>query len=565
MTAKKNIPVIVHGNPNSSSGVSTIAFHNAPSFKIKDVTYAGFSNCSYFFTIRSDQHEVVYSLVKNHVSSYGATRGGTLVIAFSIERGYCLDGGLSPYDVLIALKNAFLEANMICKNPQHEEFSYNQSVDEKALENVVRQYSLIPCSKPYMIMSENGPKAYIECSEDNIKKLLFDINYPEFEEFSEIIIATSAKNSPYTPLNNIKIPRPKKYMLVEDGVKKRYYSDVHEKIIVSSKEDSLCYDNKTEVFTIQELLDRRIISGINLQEENETIIVCTTGWAELKKKKIELRILPSMKGDTIYHLINVEVDGRKVDVTNNIITLVGSQIVMVANTNVSLTPNDLYDLSKYEFDSNYNTLTISLREKRPIGPTGGKRKENGPLAHIPSSPVVDVTLILPKKIFPDIKDEFGEYSTLEIEQLNKIKGKWDVIGFQTVDFRNKNQKEKEGHVYIPKNNVNDIFLRFETRDYIYTSKSYISIDKEKDSLSADDFKRKDVPLISERQKSFIKIVSSFLLGFMLGIGIVFDSIQKATILPNKASHIPQTVINNDTITKTNSQDIQDSQTAITPQ
>ena len=115
MALNKCIAVKICGNPDSNSGFTPIFLFNSPSFSIEDEFYVGFDNCSFFYTIRTTNTQTIYKLVKNNVRSYGASRAGSLVIAFSIPKGYALGNGYTPYDVLSKLKDTFLER---CMNPE---------------------------------------------------------------------------------------------------------------------------------------------------------------------------------------------------------------------------------------------------------------------------------------------------------------------------------------------------------------------------------------------------------------------------------------------------------------
>ena len=139
--ALNNISVKVCGNPDSNSGFIPLLLFNSPSFTVEDQFYVGFDNCSYFFSVKVETNQTVYKLIKNNVKSYGASRAGSLVISFSIPKGYKLEGGYTPYDVLTQLKEEFLKRCMICKDPSNESYEYKTGrVDQHILDDIINKF-----------------------------------------------------------------------------------------------------------------------------------------------------------------------------------------------------------------------------------------------------------------------------------------------------------------------------------------------------------------------------------------------------------------------------------------
>lgn len=218
MAYNHNISVKVCGNPESSGGFGPILLLNNPSFVVEDQFYVGFDKNSFFFTITTYPTQTVYKLVKNNVRSSGAFRVGSLVIAISIPKNYKLEGGYTPYDVLCALKDEFLKKCMTCKDPVRETYEYNAGkIDGHVLDEVVSKFTLTCFRTPYRVMTPNGPVGYIEETEEKIKEFFQDINYPEFDKFKEVVVATTVHTTSYVPISNIQIPRPKKYEVIVDG------------------------------------------------------------------------------------------------------------------------------------------------------------------------------------------------------------------------------------------------------------------------------------------------------------------------------------------------------------
>lgn len=300
MAYNHNISVKVCGNPESSGGFGPILLLNNPSFVVEDQFYVGFDKNSFFFTITTYQTQTVYKLVKNNVRSSGAFRIGSLVIAISIPKNYKLEGGYTPYDVLCALKDEFLKKCMTCKDPVRETYEYNASkIDGHVLDEVVGKFTLTCFRTPDRVMTPNGPVGYIVETEEKIKELFQDINYPEFDKFKEVVVATTVHTTSYVLINNIQIPRPKKYEVIVDGKRKGFYSNLNEKIPVEChSKSSDYYDNLSREFSIQDLKDDNVShEGVVLDTGQERVIVNTKLWGTPKKKKVFLAISPEEDAD----------------------------------------------------------------------------------------------------------------------------------------------------------------------------------------------------------------------------------------------------------------------------
>lgn len=204
------IRIRVAGNPEGNSGFAQIINCNQPLFKpLSDTTYAGFSGNRYFFTIQTEQYQTVYKLIENDVRSFGSTRQGTLMIAFSVPRGYKLADGVSPYDVLIRLKDIFLEKNMRCKDEQADIHEFNKEIDEKVFEEVYKEYRLEISNTVYRQMNPNGPIARMKLSPEKTAELMRDVHYREFTTYSEVVVAENIDNQcKYDDLSSLPVPRP---------------------------------------------------------------------------------------------------------------------------------------------------------------------------------------------------------------------------------------------------------------------------------------------------------------------------------------------------------------------
>lgn len=437
MAYNHNISVKVCGNPESSGGFGPILLLNNPSFVVEDQFYVGFDKNSFFFTITTYQTQTVYKLVKNNVRSSGAFRVGSLVIAISIPKNYKLEGGYTPYDVLCALKDEFLKKCMTCKDPVRETYEYNAGkIDGHVLDEVVGKFTLTCFRTPDRVMSPNGPVGYIVETEEKIKELFQDINYPEFDKFKEVVVATDVHTTSYVPISNIQIPRPKKYDLFVDGQWKRSCSNLNEKIPVECPNKSpLYYEELSREFSIQDLIDRpEKHEGVVLDTVQERVVVNTDDWGKPKEKEVFLTISPEESKDYFIRnpqkllVILVSSNTRKeVKVFRQrllVITLSGNEIAALKKNdgiNVVTTERSIYKVKKCQLVEE-DELHVEVEPRE-----------------LPSPPPADELKV--KVIFPEDKD-LGGISYVDLQAKNCINNQ-DV--FSVSNLLLKRSSEKEGY------------------------------------------------------------------------------------------------------------------------
>lgn len=385
MAYNHNISVKVCGNPESSGGFGPILLLNNPSFVVEDQFYVGFDKNSFFFTITTQPTQTVYKLVKNNVRSSGAFRIGSLVIAISIPKNYKLEGGYTPYDVLCALKDEFLKKCMTCKDPVRETYEYNAGkIDGHVLDEVVGKFTLTRFRTPDRVMTPNGPVGYIVETEEKIKELFQDVNYPEFDKFKEVVVATAVHTTSYVPISNIQIPRPKKYDLFVDGQWKRSCSNLNEKIPVECPNKSpLYYEELSWEFSIQDLKDGVRHEGVVLDTVQERVDVNTYSWGKPKKKKVSLAIFPKEYEEYfISYPQELKVTlfssnsrtSKRVDVSQQglVITLEGNEIAALKYGGIQVATTQLskYVVKKQELVEDELRVKVAPRKRPSPVPVG---------------------------------------------------------------------------------------------------------------------------------------------------------------------------------------------------
>lgn len=540
MALNQYISVKVCGNPDSNSGFVPILLFNSPSFAVEDQFYVGFDNCSYFYTIKTTKSQTIFKLVKNNVRSYGAARAGSLVIAFSIPKNYKLDGGYSPYDVLGKLKSEFLKMCMTCKDSIRETYEYNSGrIDQHVLDEVSSEFTISPCPCPNREMNPNSPIGYLVRTDSEIEKLFHDINYPEFDNFSEVIVAESVNQTSYTPITNIQIPRPKSYSVFVDGRLHGSYTNPNESIIVPSTEPSEFYENKKVSFTIQNLLDKDLISasGIEFDEGAEMIKVSTKGWAIPKRRKIELHIVPKDYENYILthsHLISITWPYGEIKLDQDFsFTLIGEQIAEIKRNSIklSLKPNDRYKLVNYDIYGDELRATVSEIRPPVVQRTAGagqhryqQQEKVTDLQVIKTSPVYDVSILLGGKV------KFEESNEIDVK-LKTHPGRSNLtLATCRTKFRaiSKSNEAFEGHFYVPKELSHPyLYLYFQINDKSYITKQPLSFNNDKAVVEESDFVISNVEPFYKKRSFLIKLLIpliAILLGLIIGFAL-YDGIK----------------------------------------
>lgn len=527
--AINHISVKVSGNPDSNSGFVPILLFNKPSFAVDDQFYVGFDNCSYFYTIKTTKVQTIYKLVKNNVRSYGATRAGSLVIAFSVPKNYTIDGGKTPYDVLEELKNEFLKKCMTCKDPVRETYEFNPGrIDLHVLDEVASKFTISPQPSPDRVMNPTAPIGYIVKNDIEIKKLFHDINYPEFDKYSEVIVAETVNQTSYIPINNIQIPRLKNYAIYVDGVYQGAYTDVNQVLKVSSAKSQEYFNNRTIEFSIQKLKDGEIFPGFVLQEIKERIDISTKGWEIPKSRTIKIKIVPNEFEEYFFanrHLLKVTGTNGKIELNNNLsFTLEGEQIAEIKNRTIHLEieQNGKYRLSKENLAGDEFRVTVEeiKRQPNPNAPGAGQHrypKQDDTTGLQPSlnNPVYDVTISLKDK---EIFKESNEIDLkLKMRMLSDNSYK-TIASCRTVfnKAKPKSIEEYEGHFYVPKVSFTScLYLCFQVNGKDYITNEALATNNDKVLVKEKDFAVSKVkPLY--KKKELIILMISYIICLLVG-------------------------------------------------
>ena len=289
----KFISVKVSGNPAPNGGFGPLIMFNNPRFELKDVFYGGFESNSYYYSIRIEQSQVVYKIIKNNVRSHGAIRAGALSLAFSIPKGYKVNG-YKPYAVLMDLLYTFLKNCMTCRDEQADTYEFNDvRVPLDALDETAKKYTLTESESPWRTMSDDAGIGCIQADEIQIEQLINDVQYDEFEKYSEVLIAeTVGDKCTFNRITGLEIPRRPVYTIYVDGNLYQKTNEVDKPITIEPKVDSRYYEWKPIRFTISELLNGDYVEGVNFDRIAEIINVSTASYKYPKEFNIRVVFTP---------------------------------------------------------------------------------------------------------------------------------------------------------------------------------------------------------------------------------------------------------------------------------
>lgn len=373
MAENKYISVKVCGSPNPILGYETLIMWNSPNIDVKDRNYEGMGKNSYFFSICIEQKQIVYSLIKNHIRAHGAIRQSNLTIALSIPRGYRMAGGVSPYDALIDLKDTFLQECLICRDEILETYEFKEeSPALDVLDETAKKYPLVECSSPWHIMPKSAPIGCLITAENSVKELMRDVQYKEFEKYSEVLVADTVNGSfRFTPIVGLEIPRKPEYDIIVDGKPRCKTYNIKEIISIPLGNDGRAYRCKEVCFTVNDLLNGVKILGVTLDGEKETINVSTVAYLKPRESKdfFELVVCVDAKDKTLLN-DGVSNTGRnsKIEVEETysdyiVSTSLDKALIKSPEGHKKVTTNSYFTLKVPIFNKNNNAYQVTIKTR----------------------------------------------------------------------------------------------------------------------------------------------------------------------------------------------------------
>lgn len=373
MAENKYISVKICGSSVPNLGYETLIMCNNPNIDIKDRNYDGMGKNSYFFSICIEQKQIVYSLIKNYIRAHGSIKQSNLTIALSIPKGYRLSGGVSPYDVLIDLKDIFLQECLICRDEILEIYEFKEERPAlDVLDETTKKYPLVECPSPWHIMPKSAPIGCLITAENSVKDLMRDVQYKEFEKYSEVLVADTVNGSlRFTPIVGLEIPRKTEYNIIVDGKQCRKTNNIKEIISISLDNDSRAYSCKEIRFSINDLLNGNIIEGVKFDGEKETINVSTVAYLKPRESKdlFELIVCVDAKNKILLNDVvsntgkNSKIEVKEENSDYIVSTFLDKALIKSPEGHKNATTNSYFTIKVPLFNKNKNAYHITIKTR----------------------------------------------------------------------------------------------------------------------------------------------------------------------------------------------------------
>ena len=373
MAENKYISVKVCGSPGPILGYETLIMWNNPNIDVKDRNYEGMGKNSYFFSICIEQKQIVYSLIKNYIRAHGTIRPSNLTIALSIPRDYRMAGGVSPYDALIDLKDTFLQECLICRDEIIETYEFKEERPAlDVLDETAKKYPLVEFPSPWHIMPKSAPIGCLITAENSVKELMRDVQYQEFEKYSEVLVADTVNGSfRFTPIVGLEIPRKPEYDIIVDGKPCRKTNNIKETISISLDNDSRAYRCKDIRFTVNDLLNGDFIEGVKFDGEKETINVSTVAYLKPRESKdlFELIVCVDSKDKTLLNDgvsntgMNSKIEVKETDSDYIVSTSLDKALIKSPEGHKKAPTNSYFTIKVPIFNENKNTYQVTIKTR----------------------------------------------------------------------------------------------------------------------------------------------------------------------------------------------------------
>lgn len=153
-------------------------------------------------------------------------------------------------------------------------------------------------------MPKSAPVGCLITAENSVKELMRDVQYQEFEKYSEVLVADTINGSfKFTPIVGLEIPRKPEYNIIVDGKQCCKNVNIKDKILIPLGNDGRAYRCKEICFTVYDLLNGVKIPGFTLDGEKETINVSTVAYLKPRESKdfFELVVCVDAKNKILFN------------------------------------------------------------------------------------------------------------------------------------------------------------------------------------------------------------------------------------------------------------------------
>ena len=191
------ISLAIFGNQNSNSGFQPLYWINNPPQQLENIVPPGMDENPYFFMLQILSTHTQYTLIHNRVSSYMSVRPGVLKMAIAIPKGYSIRDGVSPLEVLLDVRQQFINSCMTLRDAHTEAYNYKEKLaDADQFTSIINSYELVPSTLPHLPMT-GIEDAVMLIDEMAISQLFLAPQHPEFQRFRSVVIANKGNASVY--------------------------------------------------------------------------------------------------------------------------------------------------------------------------------------------------------------------------------------------------------------------------------------------------------------------------------------------------------------------------------
>ena len=274
-TTDKKISLWMSGNQVRSKGFEDLVLIKPQFPKLTYMGVPGVEACPYAFVVKIGTNYIQYTLVLNRITTSDGNPGAILKIAIGIPAKHRIAGGISPYQVLMEIRQHFVDHYMRPTLGVEGGFTYKAGVvDSSEFSDLLDRYVLESCAMPHRVMQGSEPGLLV-LPETEIAELFKDVQYKEFSRFNEVVVATSANEGSYAGrvLAPVSIPRRPAYTLVVNGKNVAWpVTDIfHQLTTLKTNKDTAYFENVQISFCVKDLLEGNIPTGITFDAAEEVV------------------------------------------------------------------------------------------------------------------------------------------------------------------------------------------------------------------------------------------------------------------------------------------------------
>ncbi|MCM1152426.1 MAG: hypothetical protein NC328_02065 [Muribaculum sp.] len=368
--AMRKVPFMIYGNPLSNAGYNPIFYFNKPTFTAPgDLSPAGMMANDYYFTVTISPAFVTVVLIQNNVRSAGASREGILKLAMAVPKGYRVAAGQTPYEVLKAMRDAFVATYMEpYRLGDTSGFRYKANMPgQEPLNAVLDRFSLEPALLPHRVMTGSSP-ALLKVPAAMMHDLFADLQYPEFSQFKEIVVGQQGALTPVIQVSSI--PRRPNWKLLVNNMPMSWgnISNIYtDEIDIKSDKDPRYYNDAAITFTID---DARLgaVKNVTVDEVAELVKVSLHPTEKERIVPVIVEGLDRPDSQMAMSQLALFADGKRVSAAKGTVALRGKEID--AAVKAEFTGKDFEIIRQHCDADGLHILMKSLRKMKNAGKPG---------------------------------------------------------------------------------------------------------------------------------------------------------------------------------------------------